>query len=221
MLRSMTGYLCLLGSTRNLLKNNHGQRHILSFISWQEEQGRKALDYFKIRYGINASHLITDDQIYNGTDVPLGNYTFSTTSPYQEESPYRLIIESKENKAKYYKNPPEIGEIVYAIEIHNELNEGGTFNKTLFPGDFLAYGEYLIKTPKRCSMDGLTVIHFVTDPVKVHGGSGTLTHPEYGKGSLQVSFVTNDDGLTDVANVLRFPANQNLTTATPTEQNML
>ncbi|CAH1790883.1 unnamed protein product, partial [Owenia fusiformis] len=170
--------------------------------------GRNALDYYKIRYGIDVSHLVTDDQIYNGEDVPLGDYTFSPTTIYLKEGPYRLIIESKENKAHYYRNPPEVTEIAFSVIIHNELTEGGTFNKTLYPGDILGYGEYIIKTPERCSMDGLTVLHVVsTDPVRAHGGSGIVTHAKYGTGSFQLSFVKNDDGLTKVTNVLRFPAN--------------
>ncbi|CAH1790884.1 unnamed protein product, partial [Owenia fusiformis] len=172
------------------------------------QEGRNALDYYKIRYGIDVSHLVTDDQIYNGEDVALGDYTFSPTTIYFDEGLYRLIIESKENKAHYYRNPPEVTEILFSVIIHNELTEGGTFNKTLYPGDILGYGEYIIKTPERCSMDGLTVLHVVsTDPVRAHGGNGIVTHPDYGTGSFQMSFVKNDDGLTKVTNVLRFPAN--------------
>ncbi|CAH1797587.1 unnamed protein product, partial [Owenia fusiformis] len=43
-------------------------------------EGRKALDYFKIRYGIDVSHLITDGQIYNGVAVPFGDFTFIMTT---------------------------------------------------------------------------------------------------------------------------------------------
>ncbi|CAH1801369.1 unnamed protein product, partial [Owenia fusiformis] len=149
------------------------------------QEGRNALEYFKIRYGIDASHLISDDQIYNGEDVQLGNYTLLMVSPSSEEGPYRLIIESKENKAHYYGNPPEVGEVAFLIIINRELTSGGTYNKTLYPGDIIAYGDYIIQTPKRCSMDGLTIIHILSNPSKAHGGSGTLTHPVYGTGSFQ------------------------------------
>ncbi|CAH1790877.1 unnamed protein product, partial [Owenia fusiformis] len=171
------------------------------------QEGRNALDYYKIRFGIDVSHLVTDDQIYNGEDVALGDYTFSPLPNYWVESPYRLIIESKGNKAHYYRNAPEVVQTLFILKIHSELAAGGTYNKTLYPGDVLVYGDYIIKTPRRCSMDGLTIIRFLSDPLRAHGGNGIITHADYGTGSSQLSFVKSDDGFTKATNVLRFPAN--------------
>ncbi|CAH1774900.1 unnamed protein product [Owenia fusiformis] len=170
------------------------------------QEGRNALDYFKNRYGLNVSHLITDDQIYNGEDVAFGNFTFVHEVHYLNEGPYRLIMESKGDTAHYYNNPPEVGLVAFSLDIHEDLNAGGTFDKTLYPGDSLGYGDYIIKTPKRCSIDGLTVIHFLAKSVSYKGGYAVITHADYGTGSYQLSLVTHDDGVIRGVNVLRFPA---------------
>ncbi|CAH1782709.1 unnamed protein product [Owenia fusiformis] len=165
------------------------------------QEGRRALDHFKNKFGLDLSDLITDDAIYNGTDVVLGNVTFTTLTVAYNVNPYRLVMESNGKKARFYENPPLIKEIILVLLINEQFKAGGTYNKTLYPGEYLLWGDYIFTTPR-----GLNVIHFRNNPMTPFGGGhGIIKHRKYGKGFLQLSIVKHDDGITRAVNVLRFP----------------
>ncbi|CAH1792753.1 unnamed protein product, partial [Owenia fusiformis] len=170
------------------------------------EAGRKALAFFKCRFGLSPN--VSDDELYNASIVNQGDYTFSTETYPISPGAYRLALESKYCKCRVYYYQPEILEISFNIVIKRELKAGGSYGKPLYPGDVVIAGVYMIKpnSKKRCSIEGLVRIPVVAYvPMKPYGASGFVTHPAYGNGTYQSSFVKDNTGMMRVINVIRFP----------------